>query len=167
MPVPVYIVDTFTSATAKGSPTGVCITENPLTNDEMLAIARQLNFAVTAFINKTTAGRYCIYYFTTTMAIAACGHATLAAAKVVFEMDDIAIANFTTIENIVIEVGLQNGLVIMTYPKYDLESCVVPKQMLSSLNLQQYRSSGYCAALQTLFIELDDEPTLKNIQPDF
>lgn len=167
MPVPVYIVDTFTSATAKGSPTAVCITGNALNDDEMLAIACQLNFAVTAFIDKTTTGSYYIHYFTRTTAIAACGHATLAAAKVIFETDNTTIENFTTIENIVIEVRLQNGLVVMTYPKYNLESCVVSKQMLSSLNLQQYRSAGYCKELQTIFIELDDETVLKNIQPNF
>lgn len=167
MPVPVYIIDTFTSGTAKGSPTGVCIINNALTADEMLTTACKLNVAVTAFINKTTAGNYCIHYYTTTTAIAACGHATLAAARVVFENDNTAITNFTTIENIVIEVRLQNGLVIMTYPKYDLENFAVPNQILSSLNLRQYRSSGYCKELQTLFIELDNATALKNVQPNF
>lgn len=164
---PVYILDTFNSSIAKGSKTGVVVLNNQLRNDDMLKIARKLNFAVTAFINKTRADNYFIQYFTTTTAIAACGHATLAAAKVIFEIDNTTIASFITIENIVIEVRLQNGMVIITYPRYNLETCTVSKQMLGSLNLQQYKTAGYCKELQTFFIEMYDANTLKKVQPDF
>jgi PhzF family phenazine biosynthesis protein len=167
MSTPVYIVDTFNSSVAKGSPTGVAVPTHDLSNDQMLNIARELNFAVTAFIYKTVAGNYFIQYFTHTTAIAACGHATLAAAKVIFEISNTATVNFTTIEKIVLEVCLQNGMVIMTYPKYNLETCTVSKQMLDSLNLQQYKSAGYCKELQTLFIQLEDTRALKKVQPDF
>jgi len=164
-----FVIDTFTSTPFKGNPTGVCITPQKLSTDQMLSIARKLNFPVTAFIEKhTTPQSACtIKYFTPTTEIPACGHATLASAKVIFELDSIVATTFTTIEGLAIAVRLENEIVVMSYPVYLMETAEVSKELLDSLALCNYKSAGYCKELQTLFIELDDPAVLKSLQPDF
>ena len=84
----------------------------------MLSIATELNFPVTAFIEKDASAKavYPIKYFTPTTEIPACGHATLASAKVIFELDSITAATFTTMEGLAIDVRLDNDIVVMSYP---------------------------------------------------
>jgi hypothetical protein len=80
-----FIVDSFTNAPFKGNPAGVCIVEAELSDERMLHIAQELNLSETAFIQPLqTSGFFSIRFFSPKMEIALCGHATLAAAKVLF-----------------------------------------------------------------------------------
>ncbi len=135
----------------------------------MLAIARELNFPVTAFIEKNTAAKpiYPIKYYTATTEIQACGHATLVSAKVIFELDSKVATTFTTIEGLAIGVRLENDIVVMSCPVYLMETAVVTKELMDSIGLGDYKSSGYCKELQTLFLELESPSVLKSFRPDF
>jgi PhzF family phenazine biosynthesis protein len=169
MPAGYFVIDTFTSTPFKGNPTGVCITSQKLSSDRMLSIAGELNFPVTAFIEKTEAAKnaYPIRYFTPTTEIPACGHATLASARAIFELDSIAGTTFTTIEGLAIGVRLDDDIIVMSYPVFLLETMEVSKELMNSLGLDESKSTGYCKELQTLFLELESPVILKNLQPDF
>jgi PhzF family phenazine biosynthesis protein len=169
MPAGYFVIDTFTSTPFKGNPTGVCITSQQLSSDRMLSIAGELNFPVTAFIEKTGAAKnaYPIKYFTPTTEIPACGHATLASAKVIFELNSIASTTFNTIEGLAIGVRLDDDIIVMSYPVYSLETIEANMELMDSLGLDDYKSSGYCKELQTLFLELESPAVLKNLQPYF
>jgi len=84
MKLATYLVDTFTSTPFKGNPTGVCHYEEEPSQQTMLSIAKELNCPVTAFIRmkNNATNVYDIKYFTLTTEIPACGHATLASAKI-------------------------------------------------------------------------------------
>ena len=135
----------------------------------MLAIARELHFPVTAFIEKDAPAKaaYPIKYVTPTTEIPACGHATLASAKVIFELDSIETTTFTTIEGLAIDVRLENDIVVMSYPVYLMETAQVSKDLMDSIGFCDYKSSGYCKELQTLFLELESPSELKSLRPDF
>jgi len=80
---PQYIVDAFTDAVFSGNPAAVCPLDNWLPDATMAAIARENNLSETAFIVGAR-GAYAIRWFTPSMEVDLCGHATLASAFVVF-----------------------------------------------------------------------------------
>ncbi len=83
MAQPQYIVDAFTDAVFAGNPAAVCPLDQWLPEATMAAIARENNLSETAFIVGTD-GTYAIRWFTPAVEVDLCGHATLAAAFVVF-----------------------------------------------------------------------------------
>ncbi len=83
MEQPQYIVDAFTDAVFAGNPAAVCPLDQWLPEATMAAIARENNLSETAFIVGTD-GTYAIRWFTPAVEVDLCGHATLAAAFVVF-----------------------------------------------------------------------------------
>jgi len=80
-----YQVDAFTNTLFTGNPAAVCILGSAwLPDNTMQQIAAENNLAETAFIVGT--GKSCsIRWFTPTVEVDLCGHATLAAAHVLFQ----------------------------------------------------------------------------------
>lgn len=83
MRLPLYQVDTFTPKIFRGNPAAVCPLESWLDDETMQQIAAENNLAETAFFVKEPSG-YHIRWFTPTTEVDLCGHATLAAAHVLF-----------------------------------------------------------------------------------
>lgn len=167
MQVLVIFIDTFTTEKFKGNPTAVCVVDNPLNSDLMLSIAKEFNLPVTAFIEKNSSGLHPIKYFTITGEIPACGHATLASARVMFEMGKNDTVKFQTKEKIVITAIQRDDTIYMTYPKYDIVTVDVSKDVLKSLGLNEYASAGICTELEALFIELNDAHVLRTVSPNY
>ncbi len=168
MTIPYFIIDTFTTEKFRGNPTAVCVTGKPLPAAIMHAVAKELRFPVTAFVEEVTAGdEYPIRYFTVTGEIAACGHATLAAAKVLTDSLLKERIRFSTIENIQIDIRIEEDIVYMFYPRYSMELLDVSPGLLQSLGIEKFREAGFCRELETVFIELEDAALLKSIQPDY
>lgn len=169
MNLPLFILDTFTSTRFKGNPAAVCCLEEPVGHLNMLAVAKELNLPVTAFITKRqgSIGNYSIQYFTPVTEISACGHATLGATAVVSERDNIPTAVFHTMNGVSIATSVENGLISMAYLRYGISQAVVDFEMLNSLHIDNYKSAGYCNELETLFIELESPALLRGISPDY
>lgn len=77
----VYQVDSFTTERFKGNPAGVVANADGLTERQMLAIARELNNSETVFIFSPDGEDHEVRlrYFTPTVEVPVCGHATVAA----------------------------------------------------------------------------------------
>ena len=58
----IYIVNSFTDELFKGNPAGVCLTLNPLEDELMLAIARELGLSETAFVSHSKANHFDIRF---------------------------------------------------------------------------------------------------------
>ena len=80
----IYQIDAFTDTVFRGNPAAVCILKEWLNDELMQNIAAENNLAETAFVVQKTSG-YEIRWFTPTIEVALCGHATLASAYVLFE----------------------------------------------------------------------------------
>ncbi|GGI75887.1 PhzF family phenazine biosynthesis protein [Legionella impletisoli] len=84
--IDIYQIDAFTDKVFHGNPAAVCLLTEWL-NDELLqAIAVENNLSETAFILEEADG-YQIRWFTPKGEINLCGHATLAAGFLLFELD--------------------------------------------------------------------------------
>ncbi len=82
-----YQVDAFTNSVFSGNPAAVCPLESWLTNETMQNIAMENNLAETAFYVKN-GDFFEIRWFTPTVEVDLCGHATLAAAFVIFNHEN-------------------------------------------------------------------------------
>ena len=80
----IFQVDAFTDKVFKGNPAGVCPIYGWLADDLMSSIARENNLSETAFVNLDQSP-YGIRWFTPKYEVELCGHATLAAAKILFD----------------------------------------------------------------------------------
>ena len=83
MKIDLYQVDAFASKPFEGNPAAVCPLEAWLDDTLLQAIAAENNLSETAFFVPTEAG-YHLRWFTPSVEVDLCGHATLAAAWVVF-----------------------------------------------------------------------------------
>lgn len=86
MPVPIYHVDAFCSGPFTGNPAAVCLLEAPLPDAFMQNLAADLNLSETAFVVRGDAA-FGLRWFTPTGEMPLCGHATLAAAHVLWEAE--------------------------------------------------------------------------------
>lgn len=76
-----YQVDAFTEAPLVGNPAGVVIDAQGLSDEDMLAVARELNNSETAFVLPADGPDHDVRvrFFTPTTEVPTCGHATVAA----------------------------------------------------------------------------------------
>jgi len=84
MSLPLFQVDAFTNRPFTGNPAAVCLLDEPGDPVWMQNVAREMNLSETAFLQKQ-AGGYSLRWFTPTVEVDLCGHATLASAHVLWE----------------------------------------------------------------------------------
>ncbi len=78
-------VDAFTSKPFTGNPAGVLTEAASLSDDQMLAIANEMNLSETAFVLPSDKADFRIRWFTTEREVLFCGHATVAAVHALAE----------------------------------------------------------------------------------
>jgi len=82
--VPIYQLDAFTDRRFSGNPAAVMVLDEYADDDALQMIAAENNLAETAFLVADGAD-YRLRWFTPTVEVPLCGHATLASAAVVME----------------------------------------------------------------------------------
>ncbi len=82
----VYQVDAFVSEQFRGNTAGVCLLRAALQETQMQAIAKEMGFAETAFLLPEGDKRWNIRWFTPSVEVDLCGHATLTAGWVLAEI---------------------------------------------------------------------------------
>ena len=87
--LPIYQLDAFTNALFGGNPAAVVSLDTWLPDATMQAIAAENNLAETAFYVPTPTG-FWLRWFTPTVEVDLCGHATLATAYVIFKIQNYA-----------------------------------------------------------------------------
>ena len=80
-----FQVDAFTQEPFKGNPAAVCLLTESQTDSWMLSLAAEMNLSETAFVLSEGEG-WRLRWFTPKTEVSLCGHATLASAKVLFEI---------------------------------------------------------------------------------
>lgn len=98
MPQPVTVVDAFTDRPFAGNPAAVCILDAPRDERWMRGVAMEMNLSETAFLRPREDG-WALRWLTPEVEVDLCGHATLAAAHVLWEegrLDAAAEARFHT-----------------------------------------------------------------------
>ena len=168
MEIKTYIVDSFTTEKFKGNPAGVCLLANDLTDNLMLSIAQELGLSETAFIRKIDGvNTFSIRFFSPKMEIPLCGHATLAAAKVIFQDADINEIHFINVEHLDLFVTRKDDEIIMEFPIYDTIPATIPLIMLEALGLKEILNTSFSEKNKIILLEINDPELLAGLNPDF
>ena len=85
MKVPFYQVDAFTDSVFAGNPAAVCLLDEWPGTEVLQQVAEENNLSETAFVMPAKRGKWAIRWFTPKVEVDLCGHATLAAAHVLFQ----------------------------------------------------------------------------------
>lgn len=164
MGISIYVVDAFTSEPFKGNPAGVCLADRLLADAELQSIATEMKHSETAFPVELAPNRYTLRWFTPTVEVDLCGHATLAAAHVLWESK-------RAFEKITFETrsgeltAEQHGQsVFLDFPADFPQS----KQTSS----ESIRATGkdllyFGTGSQFWIAELENETSVRSFQPDF
>lgn len=84
MTQPITVVDAFTDTAFSGNPAAVCVLTEERDKRWMQLVAREMNHAETAFLLRR-GDAWALRWFTPTVEVDLCGHATLASAHVLWE----------------------------------------------------------------------------------
>jgi PhzF family phenazine biosynthesis protein len=162
MRIPIYQIDAFTNELFRGNPAAVCPLEEWIDDHIMQKIARENNLSETAFFIKK-GDLYELRWFTPEFEIDLCGHATLAAAYVIFEYleKDLNDISFDT-KSGKLKVVKKNTLLSMVFPSREGDKCDITKELVEALGkkpLELYKSRDYMAVFER-------EEDIINLSPD-
>jgi PhzF family phenazine biosynthesis protein len=159
----IFQIDAFTDKVFSGNPASVCLVGDSWPPDSLLqSIASENNQAETAFIRITNNTNY-IRWFAPKAEVDLCGHATLAAAYVLFEF-----YNYPT--NDICFVAKSGELHVLK--KYNLLSLVFPKDTVSEIPIT--RSIIDCLSLPPvkaykgktdIMLVFSSEEEIRNVKP--
>ena len=169
MKIQTFIVDSFTDQPFSGNPAGVCLLEKALDYGLMQNIATELNLSETAFILpiQEKKNSYSIQYFTPTVEVDFCGHATLAAAKVTLEKTGASEVQFQTVHNLELKALKGEKDIILYFPIYQTVNHAFDKQLLEAFGIKNPIAVKYAKDLDMVVVEIADKETLINLKPDF
>ena len=135
-----YMVDAFTTTTFGGNAAAVCPLTDWLPDETLLKMAQQHNQSETAFFVANENG-YELRWFTTQGEINLCGHATLAAAHVIFEHLDYPDTKIQFATRFVgpLTVTRCGEWLTLDFPAWPSESAVPPALLLETLGITEYK----------------------------
>ena len=158
-------VDAFTDRPFAGNPAAVCLLDEPRDADWMQAVAAEMNLSETAFVRPLREG-YELRWFTPAIEVELCGHATLAAAHVLWSEgraeahEPIA---FHT-KSGVLTCTRRRDLIELDFPATPASETEAPPGLLEALGVQ---ASFVGKSKFDKFVLIDSERTLRGLQPDF
>jgi PhzF family phenazine biosynthesis protein len=160
MRLPLYQVDAFTGDLFGGNPAAVCPLERWLPDATLQAIAAENNLSETAFF-VGDGDSYALRWFTPTVEVDLCGHATLASGFVVmsFLEPEREAVSFRTVKAGTLTVTRNENMLAMDFPARPAAPAAAPAGLLEALGgtpravlrardyLVVYDSAGAIAAL--------------------
>jgi PhzF family phenazine biosynthesis protein len=162
MKLPLYQIDAFTSQMFGGNPAAVVLLDDWLPNHLLTAIAAENNLAETAFV--VPRGEVMpLRWFTPTVEVDLCGHATLAAAHVLFRysLPSAKRLTFSTRSGNLI-VTRDGEVLSMDFPSRPGKPIEITDTLISALGVRP--SEVYMA--RDLLAIFDSESQIRDFQPD-
>ena len=125
--LPIYQVDAFTKNVFHGNPAAICMMNEELPDHILQSIAAENNLAETAYVWKRQ-NDYQIRWCTPTIEVDLCGHATLAAAYILFELlkESRTTISFHSRSGILKVTRLEDGMLILDFPVDVLNTTSIP-----------------------------------------
>lgn len=165
MKLKIYQIDAFTDRVFSGNPAAVCPLDNWLSDDLMLKIAAENNLAETAFYVKQDDGIE-IRWFTPTVEVDLCGHATLATAFVLFNHENYAgdTIEFFSPRSGKLTVSKNGDFFTLNFPTDKFESLALTAELSNCFDI--FPNIVFKGKTDYLFV-FDNEEDILNIQPDF
>ncbi len=161
--IPYFEVDAFAGKLFRGNPAGVCPLPKWLDDSLMQSIAAENNLAETAFF-VPRGEDYDLRWFTPTVEVDLCGHATLASAFVLFtelgfRRDGVRFHSRSG----PLVVSRNADILTLDFPSRPPKACAVPKALLDGLGAKPVEVSK----ARDYFAVFNNEQEIRSLQPDF
>ncbi|MCA9322530.1 MAG: PhzF family phenazine biosynthesis protein [Planctomycetes bacterium] len=167
-----FHVDAFADRPFTGNPAAVCILDHPRDAEWMQAVAAELNLSETAFVHRAGPDVYGLRWFTPTTEVSLCGHATLAASHVLFEIGDVtptATISFQTASGS-LRARRAMGLIELDFPALDARPTTLPPEIRAVLGKVRTRGAALVGpdrqGHRDILVELVSEADLLALTPD-
>jgi PhzF family phenazine biosynthesis protein len=164
----IYQIDAFTCKLFSGNPAAVIPLEHWLDDVLMQGIAMENNLSETVFFVPAAdkAADFEIRWFTPEVEINLCGHATLAAAFVLFNILDFdnPEIHFSS-QSGILKVTRQNDLICLDFPSWKPERLdIYPDEISAILDYEEFVG---VYKHRDILVEMMNEDAVKNCNPDF
>lgn len=173
MRLPIYVVDAFTPVPFRGNPAAVCLLEHELPEPLMQSIAAEMNLSETAFVlprdeSASQGTRFGLRWFSPQVEVPLCGHATLAAATVIFsELGNPATdVHFETQSGVLVSRREGTGFAL-DFPAADIELGAVRPAVLAALGVREIKGACRVRQGRNLLLHLRHERDVRELRPDF
>lgn len=171
---PLLVVDAFTDRPFAGNPAGVLVLDREPGAGWMQAVAAELNVSETSFLLRREDGGWSLRWFTPVREVALCGHATLAAAHVLWtegHHPPVETIRFATASGELRALPSEDGSITLDFPAVPALPGPPPPGFEGVLAVP-HRFVGQTASASgheretNLLIELDDPALLRGLRPD-
>ncbi|MFC1620565.1 PhzF family phenazine biosynthesis protein, partial [Candidatus Neomarinimicrobiota bacterium] len=144
---------------------GVCMLSEAANEEWMQLVAREMNLSETAFLHPEKDG-YRLRWFTPTVEVDLCGHATLASAHILWETE-------SSPRNTEIHFYTNSGLlkaywddpwIRMDFPNEAAEDATIPKDLTAALGDSPFYTARNRFGYLVVF---DNESIVRQMEPDF
>jgi PhzF family phenazine biosynthesis protein len=161
----VFQIDAFTDKPFGGNPAAVCMLSKAQDPAWMQSFAQEMNLSETAFFHPYKDG-YNLRWFTPQVEVELCGHATLASAHVLWEMNYLSpneTARFYTKSGL-LTARKKERWIELDFPAELPQACEVPAELLKALDVKPvYTGKNRFDYL----LEIESEEELRKLTPDF
>ena len=163
MRLPLFQIDAFTNQLFGGNPAAVVLLEDWLPDSVLAAIAAENNLAETAYVIPRE-GVIALRWFTPAVEVDLCGHATLAAAHVLFRhyFPSADKLTFSTRSGN-LSVARDAGRLAMDFPARPGKPIAITDTLVCALGIRP-REAFLARDLLAIF---DSEAQIRGLQPDF
>jgi PhzF family phenazine biosynthesis protein len=166
-------VDAFTDRPFGGNPAAVCVLPEPADADWMQAVAAEMNLPETAFLYPITDGSmaYHLRWFSPTIEVNLCGHATLASAHVLWSEGHLApdqAARFTS-RGGSLTATKQGDWITLNFSAETVTATPADPVLIDCLGGVEpvFVGQNLGAPNPNYLVELASEEQVRSLQPDF
>src|SRR5688572_28385000 len=159
------IVDAFTTERFRGNPAAICVLAAERDDAWMASVAREMNLSETAYLQRRDDG-WSLRWFTPSVEVDLCGHATLASAHALWE--DVLAGDDETLRfhtrSGVLTARREPAGIVMDFPCEPAKQVDAPVGLLEALNVGQP-----VAVARNRFdylVEVEDANVVRSLAPD-
>lgn len=166
MEIEIYQVDAFAHKPFAGNPAAVCLLEKPLDKELMQSIAAENNVSETAYVWPIEPNHFHLKWFTPELEIELCGHATLATAHILWEIERVAEHETISFETLsgTLKASKKGNWITLDFPVVRKVQEEIPEELKvifpQAIEITATASKKY-------IVELASETEVRNYVPDF
>ena len=166
MPTPLFRINAFSQDPFGGNPAAICFLDREAHPDWMQAVAAELDLAETAFLLRK-GDDFGLRWFTPTVEVPLCGHATLASAHAIWEAgrsDPEATLRFQTKSGL-LEARRQGDSIWLDFPALPPSPAAAPPGLIEALGIRP----SYVGRGSEMFflVEVESADAVRALRPAF
>ncbi len=160
-----WTVDCFTSTLFQGNPACICVLDSFPEEEVMQKIATEMNLPETAFVVPQEQNHYALRCFSPTIELKFCGHATLAAAHILWTTNQSTVSETLYFESNsgILKTQRQEGRMLLDFQVLPEELISVPDWLMLGLGVLPVSVSKIGS---DLIVELNSPQQVTELEPN-